>query len=172
MSTLMAYAKAFGLATSKEMSHMELATIVAHHFLGNTIDEQKVIREFYEKTENVKRNPEQSLADNAAYTIPKRQTKKPKKYTQNEEGAYHYNTRSRVADTAEKEQPKDTATGETAETIQYCICGNPENEDMVECENPECKHKWFHYSCVGIDDPNNLPNTWYCPECRELMQKQ
>ncbi len=27
----------------------------------------------------MKRNPEQSLADNAAYTIPKRQTKKPKK---------------------------------------------------------------------------------------------
>lgn len=43
---------------------------------------------------------------------------------------------------------------------------------MVECENPECKHKWFHYGCVGIDDPNNLPNVWYCPECRELLQKQ
>lgn len=72
----------------------------------------------------------------------------------------------------EKEQPKETASAENPEGIQYCFCGKPENDDMVECENPECKHKWFHYSCVGIDDPNNLPNVWYCPECRELLQKQ
>lgn len=36
MSTLMAYAKAFGLATSKEMSHMELATIVAQYSILST----------------------------------------------------------------------------------------------------------------------------------------
>lgn len=31
MSTLMEYAKAFGLHTSKDMSHMELAIIVAQY---------------------------------------------------------------------------------------------------------------------------------------------
>ena len=58
---------------------------------------------------------------------------------------------------------------ESKEPITYCICGQQEDENMVECENKDCKHKWFHYKCVGIEDPNTLPKVWYCPECSKAL---
>ena len=56
-------------------------------------------------------------------------------------------------------------------TEQYCTCGKPANDDMVKCENPNCRYMWFHYECVGIKNPDALPEKWYCPECEvELKQ--
>ena len=156
MSTLISYAKAFGIATTQDMSQTEIATHVANHFVSNSIDENKVIHDFYTKTENVKRNPSPSLHESSSFSIPKRQPKRPKKYSQLEEPTCHYYTRSRT----EKEEP-----------VQYCICGKQDNEEMVECDNPNCKHQWFHYECVGIKNPDDLPPKWYCPECQELMKK-
>ncbi|KAK8809019.1 putative 4 histone acetyltransferase [Blastocystis sp. subtype 4] len=158
MSTLISYAKSFNLPTAQEMSHMEIANLVANHFLAHTIDENKVIHEFYDKIEAIKNNPTTSYLDSSSVST-KRQTKRPKKYTQNEDTIYHYNTRSK---TAEASAPVEK---EPEQVIQYCICGQPENDNMVECENTECKHKWFHYSCVGITDPDSLPAKWYCPDC-------
>lgn len=64
MSSLISYAKAFNLPTTQDMSHIEIATLVAKyewslvlidsHFLSNTIDEAKVIQDFYVKTETVR----------------------------------------------------------------------------------------------------------------------
>ena len=64
---------------------------------------------------------------------------------------------------------KETTEGETP--VQYCICGQPENDNMVQCENPDCKHKWFHYSCMNITDPESLPAKWYCPDCAKEQAK-
>lgn len=68
---------------------------------------------------------------------------------------------------AEATVEKEVKENETEEHVQYCFCGNPENDTMVECENKDCKYKWFHYSCVGIEDPATLPSTWYCPYCKK-----
>lgn len=59
-----------------------------------------------------------------------------------------------------------TEKDEDAGVKEYCFCGEPENEEMVECEDANCKHKWFHYKCVGITDPSTLPKEWFCPDCR------
>ena len=116
----------------------------------------------------IKNNPTPSYLDSSSVST-KRQTKRPKKvcmrrnsyvqYTQNEDAAYHYNTRSKTTETPV------TVEKETEQAVQYCICGQPENDNMVECENPDCKHKWFHYTCMGITDPDSLPAKWFCPDC-------
>lgn len=125
----------------------------------------------------IKNNPTQTYAESPSYPVPKRQSKKPKKvqllivheiqYIQNEEGTYHYNTRSRVNESNEKETNKEP---EPDNQVQYCICGKVESDKMVQCDNENCKHKWFHYACVGIDDPHSLPQKWYCPECRKALE--
>ena len=74
-----------------------------------------------------------------------------------EETACHYNTRSR---------------SEKKERTQHCSCGKEDNDVMVECDNPDCKHQWFHYECVGIENPDDLPKKWYCPECQKSMNNK
>ncbi|KAK8810296.1 hypothetical protein WA538_002871 [Blastocystis sp. DL] len=165
MSSLISYAKAFNLPTTQDMSHIEIATLVANHFLSNTIDEAKVIQDFYVKTETIKNNPSPTVMESASAINTKRQSKKPKKYTQNEDTAYHYNTRSKVAESSNGTGSAEKETTEGEAPVQYCICGQPENDNMVQCENPNCKHKWFHYSCMNITDPETLPAKWYCPDC-------
>ena len=34
----------------------------------------------------------------------------------------------------------------------FCICQQPENEgdEMIGCDNPLCKYKWFHFNCIKI----------------------
>lgn len=71
----------------------------------------------------------------------------------------------------ENSEKEATKEAESEEPVQYCICGKPENNTMVQCENENCKHKWFHYACVGIDDPDSLPMKWYCPECQQALEQ-
>ena len=55
------------------------------------------------------------------------------------------------------------------DSIQYCFCNKPSNDDMIACDNENCKIKWYHYACVGID-PNKLPESWYCQSCMSLCK--
>ena len=48
----------------------------------------------------------------------------------------------------------------------YCICNQPNFGRMIECENPQCEKKWFHFTCVGLE--TNPKGKWYCPMCQEL----
>lgn len=123
--------------------------------------------------------------DNPTSVPAKRQSKKPRKvcasnsvlnfqFSPNEDSPYPYQTRSRNVkyvqpekDIEESENADATENAENAENIEYCFCGRPENDQMVKCDNENCKYKWFHYECVNITDPNSLPNKWYCPNCRE-----
>ena len=51
----------------------------------------------------------------------------------------------------------------------FCFCQQPENEDMIGCDNPSCKYKWFHFTCLKI---KRAPKgSWYCRFCKELMKK-
>ncbi|KAH7270466.1 inhibitor of growth proteins N-terminal histone-binding-domain-containing protein [Fusarium redolens] len=53
---------------------------------------------------------------------------------------------------------------------KYCLCHNVSYGDMVACDNDNCPYEWFHWSCVDLkSEPNG---TWYCPKCREKLQKK
>lgn len=49
---------------------------------------------------------------------------------------------------------------------QYCICGKPSTKDMICCDNENCRYKWFHFKCVGVDPNNITSGVWYCPLCQ------
>ncbi|KXJ23861.1 Chromatin modification-related protein YNG2 [Exaiptasia diaphana] len=53
-----------------------------------------------------------------------------------------------------------------------CYCRKVTNDCTLDCSNPDCAIKKFHYSCLQMSDP--IPKTWYCPNCRLLpkFQKQ
>lgn len=73
--------------------------------------------------------------------------------------------------------PPETPMVEEPQT--YCICGQvlflvrfyvqPSYGEMIGCDNDNCTIKWFHLHCVGLD---TIPEgSWYCPNCRGLMDK-
>ncbi|XP_037031249.1 PHD finger protein ING1-like [Bradysia coprophila] len=44
-----------------------------------------------------------------------------------------------------------------------CHCRSPEYGQMVECDDANCKIKWYHFDCVGLTkSPEGL---WFCPSC-------
>ena len=61
----------------------------------------------------------------------------------------------------------------------YCICRQVYlihlihlkniGGDMIGCDNDHCPIKWFHIQCVGL---STIPDgTWYCPDCRKMLEK-
>lgn len=48
---------------------------------------------------------------------------------------------------------------------------NDNDANMVACDNPTCKRKWFHYSC--LDKPANWipPEQFICKPCERLARK-
>lgn len=53
----------------------------------------------------------------------------------------------------------------------YCYCHGSEKGSMIGCDNPECHHEWFHYSCLNTTS-KPMSDLWYCPDCRKLPQFQ
>ena len=46
----------------------------------------------------------------------------------------------------------------------YCTCQKRSTGRMIACDNRQCKHKWFHYKCVGI---KRAPKgDWFCTDCK------
>lgn len=41
---------------------------------------------------------------------------------------------------------------------------------MIGCDDENCRHQWFHISCIGLDKKKRLPDKWYCPECMEVRR--
>ena len=56
------------------------------------------------------------------------------------------------------------------DTRQYCFCGKPSTKDMICCDNDNCRYKWFHFKCVGVDPNNITTGLWYCPFCSKQNQ--
>ena len=53
-----------------------------------------------------------------------------------------------------------------AENI-WCFCWMGKDEDdMIQCDNKNCKIIWLHQKCVRIKQI--LKGNWYCSECRKL----
>lgn len=47
----------------------------------------------------------------------------------------------------------------------WCHCRRSSFDDMVQCDNPGCKIRWYHMACVQMT-MNNVPDLWYCAACR------
>lgn len=48
----------------------------------------------------------------------------------------------------------------------WCLCNGPEDmDDMVACQNENCRIKWFHFSCVGLKDAPSKDDVWFCLRC-------
>lgn len=59
-----------------------------------------------------------------------------------------------------------TATTADEEDDQlYCFCQTVSFGEMVACDNNDCKYQWFHYGCIGLNEPPK--GIWYCPDCRK-----
>lgn len=52
----------------------------------------------------------------------------------------------------------------------YCFCNQVSFGDMIACDNANCAREWFHYPCVGLEEPPK--GKWYCKECAPLMKLQ
>ena len=48
----------------------------------------------------------------------------------------------------------------------YCKCQENKDEEMIGCDNPNCKYEWFHLSCLGL---TKVPDSseWYCDYCKQ-----
>ena len=46
----------------------------------------------------------------------------------------------------------------------YCFCRRVSFGRMIGCENETCKYEWFHFDCVGVQDPE--PEQWWCDDCK------
>ena len=40
---------------------------------------------------------------------------------------------------------------------------------MIECDNPTCKRKWYHYSCLDKPVDWQPPNSYICRPCERLL---
>ncbi|KAL4210869.1 hypothetical protein AB4K20DRAFT_1561980 [Rhizopus microsporus] len=46
---------------------------------------------------------------------------------------------------------------------KYCYCNQVSFGDMIACDGENCEKEWFHYACVGLDEPP--VGKWYCNDC-------
>ena len=64
-------------------------------------------------------------------------------------------------------EAKKGAVRDPAEPV-YCYCQRVSFGEMVACDNADCPIEWFHYECVGLDEPPK--GKWYCKDCEELRK--
>ena len=39
---------------------------------------------------------------------------------------------------------------------------------MIGCDGKNCKFKWYHYDCVGLDAQSIPDGDWFCTECEGM----
>lgn len=54
----------------------------------------------------------------------------------------------------------------------WCLCNQPEEGDMIACNNENCAIEWFHFQCVGIKKKPSASTKWYCPDCKPDFQRK
>ena len=70
--------------------------------------------------------------------------------------------------------PVINASISNKEQYKYCVCKTDIDDAMIKCDNKLCKQKWFHFSCIGIDDESVDENdVWFCSDnCRLAYLKK
>ncbi|KAI0722394.1 hypothetical protein C8T65DRAFT_137918 [Cerioporus squamosus] len=71
-------------------------------------------------------------------------------------------------DDEDAEGEEDEEGGDAEDQGIYCYCQKLSYGQMIGCDNESCRLQWFHLSCVNLE-PENLPQTWYCDECRAQL---
>ena len=69
---------------------------------------------------------------------------------------------------------KDDGLGETKSPdtpSHHCMCGEEDGGSMIGCDNADCPHEWFHWSCVGVTKAPKK-RTWFCPECAQQTKRR
>lgn len=65
-------------------------------------------------------------------------------------------------------------TSDDQDRTNWCICdGEYTGSTMIECKNcedPDCKGKWFHTACVELARPPAKTVDWYCGDCRRKLK--
>jgi len=52
------------------------------------------------------------------------------------------------------------------DNVLYCTCRQPHgHRSMILCSNDACIFKWFHKSCVNLDENFETEFDWFCPDC-------
>ena len=49
----------------------------------------------------------------------------------------------------------------------WCYCNKSSYGKMIMCDNKKCTIKWFHITCLHLED-KELKGKWYCPSCHRL----
>ena len=52
----------------------------------------------------------------------------------------------------------------------FCCCQQPYNDDkeMIGCDNPTCKYKWIHYTCIQPPMKRAPKGKWICKFCKKI----
>jgi hypothetical protein len=48
----------------------------------------------------------------------------------------------------------------------YCYCHKSSEGRMIACDSSDCRLKWIHFACAGLEDPPPADEKWFCKECR------
>lgn len=50
----------------------------------------------------------------------------------------------------------------------WCYCSQSDTyDDMIGCDNADCKIQWFHWSCVNLTKDQLPDGDWFCFDCRK-----
>lgn len=73
----------------------------------------------------------------------------------------------------DNEEDQNLASDDRGRT-NWCICnGEYTGSIMVECKNfedPDCKGKWYHTTCVELARSPAEDVDWYCGDCRKKLK--
>jgi hypothetical protein len=71
------------------------------------------------------------------------------------------------------EEEHDPADDDPARNL-WCICNGEDNgTPMILCDNaddPNCKGKWYHRTCVDMGGQSTEKIDWYCRDCRKKLK--
>jgi len=60
--------------------------------------------------------------------------------------------------------PRPTSSGPLPSSDEiFCTCRQVSFGEMVACDDEHCRHKWFHFQCVGLK--KEPKGKWFCQEC-------
>lgn len=65
--------------------------------------------------------------------------------------------------TRAKVLPNTSSTIEDSDDGKWCYCKESKGGTMIGCDNKHCTIKWFHTSCLQIQEPPT--GKWLCPSC-------
>lgn len=67
--------------------------------------------------------------------------------------------------------PRTPASAQTS-SGQSCYCGEPADDNMLECKSGRCTVLLFHKKCLAFSLDRRVPKKWKCPSCTKILNKE